>query len=286
MKINLVNYEERYGIKDGILTKFAQEMDKALREMGQTVSISSRPDPKSDINHHINYLPYEHTDTINTLMVTHLLDNKEKTKTLLIHMKEADMGICMSTEMKDFLSNKKIPIRKLSSVLPPHHRRERRPIIIAICTKVYSDGCKREWMLRELCKTIDKKKVAFRVMGDGWKPMLEELVKEGVLIDYCNHFDENVYGMILDSSDYYLYFGLDEGSMGTVDALNAGLKVITTPIGFHKELPIDYSFTTQEELNDVFKAISENAVKDMTWHWYAGEHLKIWKKLYEKRAKK
>ena len=280
MKINLVNYEQGIGIKDGILTKFALEMGKELRLMDEQVSISDKPDPTADINHHINYLPYYHTDTINTLMITHFLDNKMKLESVKKSMETADMGICMSDEMVDYL---KLP--KLTSIAPPHHGKKRRPIVIAICTKVYPDGCKREWMLENLCKTIDKTKFAFRVIGDGWRPILEKLSKEGVMIDYCDHFDQEIYNLILDSSDYYLYFGLDEGSMGTVDAINAGLRVITTPIGFHKDMPINHPFESQKQLNAIFKRLAMNPVEHRTWKWYAEQHLAIWKKLYAKKTK-
>lgn len=279
MKICLVNYEKGI-VQDGILTKFAFKMEEELKKMGEDVHISNRPDSTADINHHINYLPYKWTKTINTLMVTHLLDNQAKKDILRIHMKTADMAICMSQEMVDSLP---YPKDKLAYILPAHSGEVRRPIVIAILTKVYPDGCKREWMLEELCKVIDKKKFAFRVMGDGWKPILDKLEKEGVLIDYVPTFDKDLHKLILDSCDYYLYFGLDEGSMGTIEAINAGLKVITTPVGFHNHLPLDYSFTTQEELNAIFKKLAINPVENMTWEKYTREHLNIWKKLYDNK---
>lgn len=282
MKICLVNYEE--GItKDGILTKFAVEMNKVLLELGHESYIRSTPDPEADINHHINYLPYQHVDTINTLMITHLLDNKEKMKALKKHMTTADMGICMS---KDMMLSLPFAQEKLSYVLPAHSNEPRRPIVIGILTKVYPDGCKREWMLEELCKVIDKSRFAFRVMGQGWMPVLEKLQAEGVQIDYVPDFNKEIHKLILDSSDYYLYFGLDEGSMATVEAINAGLKVITTPVGFHKEMLLDHSFTTQEELNNIFlKKLDRNPVKKLTWENYTKAHLKIWKKLHETKSR-
>ena len=36
--------------------------------------------------------------------------------------------------------------------------------------------------------------------------------------------------------DYYFYPGLDEGSLGTLDALAAGVKTIVTNQGFHLDL--------------------------------------------------
>lgn len=279
MRICLVNYEENYGIKDGILTKFAVKMDEELKKLGEDSFISKDPDSTADVNHHINYLPYKWTDTINTLMITHLLDNKKKMALLDEHMKTADMGICMSKDMMAILP---YPKKKLTYVLPAHSGEERRPLVIAILTKVYADGCKREHMLEKLCESIDKKKFVFRVMGDGWKPILEKLKKKEVMIDYVDHFDRDMHKLILDTADYYLYFGMDEGSMGTMEAINAGVKTIVPPVGFHTHLNIDYPFINQTELNIIFKNLEYNSVKNMTWKHYAKEHLNIWKKLYDK----
>lgn len=281
MKINLINYEAGIEIKDGILSKFAVKMNEELFKLGENSSISSQPDSDAAINHHINYLPYKHTNTINTLMITHLLDNKVKTERLNEHMKTADMGICMS---KDMMKTLPYPKNKLTYVLPAHSGEIRRPLVIAILTKVYPDGCKRQEMLEELCKVIDKKKFVFRIMGDGWKSILEKLQKEGLMIDYVDHFDKDIHKLILDTADYYLYFGMDEGSMGTMEAINAGLKIIVPPVGFHKDLGklIDYPFKTQEQLNKIFKKLEYNPVEDMNWEKYTKEHLKIWKKLYDK----
>ena len=155
--------------------------------------------------------------------------------------------------------------------------------MIAITTRVYPDGCKREGMFKELCKVIDKDKFGFRIMGRGWKDIVQEVGAAGFTnIEYFEEFDSTIYKHILDSSDYYLYFGLDEGSMGTLDAIQCGLKIITTPQGFHKQLPIDHPFETQEELNEIFKKLEENPVEGLTWENYCNQHIKIWEDLLTK----
>lgn len=278
MNVNIVNYEE--GRFNGILSKFAYRMKDELVKLGYDVKVSSSPDNSYSVNHHINYLPYRFEnspDSINTLMVTHIFEGykfdalKEAIKT--------SHGICMSDDEREKLIKWGVDSNKLDTVLPAHDGFKRRPYVIAILTNLYPDGCKRVEYFQELIKTIDKEKFAFRIMGKDWKEVLEPMVSNGVQIQYFDQFDYNIHKAILDSSDFYLYMGVDEGSMGALDAKQAGLKLIVPPVGFHKDLKIDYPWNTQEELNKIFKKLSQNHVNNWTWDKYVKNHLKIWKKL-------
>jgi len=277
IKIHLVNYE--LGRFDGILSKFAYRMrDELKKRKGIEVTVDNVPNKDADINHHINYASYRHVDTINTLMITHV-DTPYKEANLKVAMSTADYGICMSMDTLIKLSGKGFNDKKLGVVLPAHDNNPRRYQIVSILTNVYPDGCKREWMLKELVKTLDHKKWAFRIMGSGWRDILVPLVAEGLQVDYFANFDDVNYQRILESSDYNLYFGKDEGSMGILDAKNAGLRIIAPNIGFNIDIGVDYPFDTQKELNKIFKELSVNPVENWIWKKYCDEHLKIWKKL-------
>lgn len=279
MKINIVNYEQ--GINDGILTKFAIRLETELKKLEHEVTISQQPDPKADVNHHINYLPYKHElspETVNTLQVTHIWEGY-KLDSLRKSLETADMGICFSSAMPKELVALGLPADKLTYVLPAHDARRRRHQIVAILTNVYPDGCKREQMFTELVKTLDKDQWAFRIMGSGWHDVLAPLVAEGLQVDYFNDFQYDLHHQILESSDYALYFGMDEGSMGLLDAVNAGVKTIGTPQGFHLDMGLDYAFETQDELNKIFAGLNPNRVKDWTWAKHAADHVAIWEKL-------
>ena len=116
-------------------------------------------------------------------------------------------------------------------------------------------------------------------MGSGWEDILVPLVAKGLQVDYFASFDPTNHQRILETSDYNLYFGEDEGSMGLLDAKNASLKLIAPNVGFNKDIGVDYPFHTQKQLNDIFKKLSINPVADWTWQNYALAHEKIWKKL-------
>lgn len=277
LKIHIVNWEQAFN--NGILSKFAHKLHDELEKVkGVEVSIGNVPEPTADINHHVNYLPYKHSGKINTLMVTHIWEGY-KLNALKEHMKSADMGICMSKDTENYLIKEGFDKNKLATVLPAHDGIPRRHQIVSILTNVYPDNCKREEMFTALAETLDNNKWAFRIMGTGWTDILVPLVAKGLQVDYFAEFDYDNHKRILESSDYSLYFGVDEGSMGLLDAKNAGLKLIAPPIGFNLDIGIDYPFHTQSELNNIFKELSINPVESWTWKKYANEHLKIWRKL-------
>ena len=278
MKVCLVNYEKY--LNNGILTKYADQMEKHLRLLKVDVSVSAEPDPKADINHHINYRSYVHVPTKNTLMVTHITTG-DKFAYLKKSMRTADWGVCFSRDTQEFLEKK--GIKNLSTILPAHDG-HRKPKIVAILTNVYPDGCKREEMLTALVDKIDKRAFVFLVMGKGWQPILDPLVANGLQVQYFNAFDYRYYQEILARAEYSLYFGEDEGSMGILDSVSCGLKTIAPNVGFHKDIGIDYPFHNQKELRKIFEQLAQSKVASWTWKKYAEEHLKLWEKLLSSRG--
>lgn len=273
MKIHIINYE--IGIKSGILTKYADQMVNGLIRLGHEVTVSNKPE-KADVNHHINYQSYQSHEGVNTTMVTHL-DTAEKLSRMKEVSKEA-FGICFSKETMDDLIRYGIPKEKLS-VIHPATNVTRRPRIIAIMTQLYPDGRKREEMFAELLKTIDPEKFAFNIVGEGWERTLDALGDGKYSILYQKHYTPEIGQSILNSADYLLYFGKDEGAISVLDAAMAGVKTIAPNVGFHKEIGIDYPFDTQKELNAIFKKLGENPVESWTWAEYVKQHVKIWEKL-------
>lgn len=273
MKVNLVNYG--MSLTNGILSKFAWKMSEELDKLGIPNVVTDRPDGKYDVNHHIIYLNYHHVDSINTLMITHI-NTEQKMATVKAAMKTADIGICMDQQMLDELVAEGIPREKLRYVVPAHDN-VLLPIPVAILTNVYPDGVKRETMLGELAKHIDPKRFLFRIMGKNWD--VGSLRALGLQVEYHPEFDRAVQDSILMNSKYYLYFGLDKGSMALLDATIAGVKTIAPLDGYHRHTGVDYPFTTQDELNAIFAKLGENPLPQFTWENYTKEHVKIWEEL-------
>lgn len=273
MKIHIVNYE--LGIKSGILTKYADRMVNGIIRLGEVATVSGKPNPKADVNHHINYASYRDCPGVNTTMVTHI-DTDEKLEFMKKVAKVAH-GVCFSKETMDFLIQNGVKKDSVSVILPASDI-VRRPRIVAILTQLYPDGRKREGMFLELLKTLDPKDFVFNIVGEGWGKIVEE-AKKNFHILWQEQYTPELGQGILNNADYLVYFGKDEGAMSVLDAAVAGVKTIAPSIGFHKELGIDYPFDTQEELNEVFKELSVGVHFDCSWDRYVKNHLDLWRKL-------
>jgi hypothetical protein len=280
MIINIVNYEMNFN--NGILTKFANKISEELTKVNICHYINNIPLNNVDINHHINYLQYPKfshlcKNSINTLMITHIWEG-EKLEAVREGMKTT-FGICMSNETKNYLVNKGIDKDRLTVILSGHDLLPRKKIKVAICTNVYPDGCKREQMFYDLLHFLREYNIfdcfKFTIMGRGWNI-------DKTKFDYCDSFIPQLYLNILDTNDFMLYFGKDEGACSILDAKQVGLKIIAPLTGFHREIGIDFKFDTQDQLNDIFKKLSFNNVEKLTWENYTKKHLKLWEQLLKK----
>ena len=78
---------------------------------------------------------------------------------------------------------------------------------------------------------------------------------------------------------------MDEGHMGFIDALAAGVKTIVTRQGYHLDAVngITHPFKTYDELEEIFLKIQNermqlvNAVHDWNWNDYTRKHVEVWK---------
>jgi hypothetical protein len=284
MRIHLVCYEE---IDAWILGKITRRLAEALEAFGMTVTFGQTQDRAADVNHHVVYFDYEQrAPTLETVLVTHIDDERElgKVRRQLVDC-DVDMGICMSFEAVHRLAHFGIPRHKLCFISPAHDGVIRpRPTLIGITTRLYPDGRKREAFLEELTATISPDEFAFAIMGSGWDEIVTRLRGRGFDVRYSDHFEELAYRALIPSLDYFLYFGQDEGSMGFLDALAAGVPTIVTPQGFHLDVPggITHPFETVDDLQRIFAGIGEakrrriESVRTLTWSEHARKHLLVW----------
>lgn len=285
MRVRIVCYEDP---DCWILGKFAKNLVRHLGQMGVDADLSDTPDDNADINHHIIYLDYDgRSHGVDTLMITHI-DTAGKLLQLKRQIETADLGICMSSSTVRQLHDAGFPSGKLCYILPGQNELLRpKKSVIGVSTRVYQDGRKREHLLLKAAAVIDPTLFFFKIMGEGWDSIVAQLKKRGFQVDYFPAFDEGDYVELLESLDYYFYPGEDEGAMGVVDALAAGVPVVSTPQGYHLDVPggLPFLFRSESELLDIFRKISadrarlQGAVADWTWEDYARKHLQLWEHL-------
>jgi hypothetical protein len=279
-----------------IIEKMAVRLQMALRELGVEVDLLPRWSANSDINHFMHYLYADAScATKNTMFITHVDD---PTKFMIIKdmIENVDMGICMSQMSVNQLVEAGIPRECLCYISPAHDGLVKpRRIRIGITSNLYDDGRKRESLLAKLAAENDLSEFEFEIFGQGWQRMAECLRASGASVtlragtnDYQGDYETIL--RRIPEFDYYLYTGLDEGSLGTLDALAAGIPTITTPQGFHLDVPdcITYPFVSYRELRNAFDEIAKErrrrtaSVAGLTWLEYARKHLQVWGALLNK----
>lgn len=282
MRVRIVSYEEP---DSWILGKFARNLCDELRLLGEDADVARVPDQSADINHHIIYIDYELShNPIDTLMVTHI-DAHWKLRKLREQLRHAAAAVCMSSDTVRSLESAGLPSGKLCYVNPAHDGLiTPRPLKVGIASRLYPDGRKREELLLRTAKRLEPSLFSFAIMGEGWDEIVARLCETRFTVEYHPDFNPTVYREMIRSLDYYLYLGMDEGSMGFVDAVAAGVATIVTRQGYHLDAPggLTHPFESEEELAAIFERIATGrrsivqSVASWTWRDYAIKHLQIW----------
>lgn len=280
LKINIVCADQSW-----IFGKFAERMSDILSKENVNVSISSNTREDVDVNHHIPYVAYKPYPN-DTLMITHV-DNTKKLALLKKQLEHAGMGICMSNETMNRLIAYGIPREKVcyinpaqDNVIKPHK------YVIGITYKCRDneDLRKRTSAIIDMLDGVDSSYFKFFIMGSGWDKTVRIMLQMGFEVEYYPDFIYDTYIALMQTIDYFLYMGFDEGAMGYLDALAAGAGTIVTPQGYHLDTncPIDYPCNTIQQFKEAFldlqlkKEKRVKAVSDWTWESYTKKHLEIW----------
>ncbi len=286
MRIHLVCNEDSW-----ILRKFAIRMSDCLAKTDIDYSISDQSRDDVDLNHHIQFATFK-AHFNDTLMISHVDCGR-----LLAHLKTqlrtARLGICMSRETMETLVKWGVEREKLCYINPAHDGIIKpRKITVGITHKTHEfDLRKRISALFEMIDSVDPKLFRFVVMGAGWKNIIRKLNELGFETEYYPDFDMETYISIVPTFDYYLFMGFDEGSMGYLDAVAAGVKTIVTPQGFHLDnnFPIDYPCRTVGDFRHAFEHIQDEVLKrtksvsDWTWENYTKKHIAIWEYILRRK---
>lgn len=276
-----------------ILEKFARKLQEELEKLGQEADIAQEENIEVDVNHYIYYGAltecYGHFKTVRTTMITHV--NCMRLRDLIKFQAQNNVtGICMSSDTLNKLSEWGIPRNRICYVNPAQDGEIRpRKIVLGITNRCYYkvDFRKRDDLILKVCEQLDSDFFKLKIMGSGWNEIVEKLKNLGFEVEYYEEFQKDIYMELMPSLDYWIYYGFDEGAMGYLDALAAGIKTIATPQGYHLDIPCGLTFPcrTIEEFTKTLKKIQYekkeiiHAVKDWTWENYAKKHLEIWQYL-------
>ena len=271
----------------------AIRLNENLNEQGVCSKIINKPTNDVDVNHFMMcYYAAPIASVKNTMFITHV-DFDWKLKLVKEKIKSVDKGICMSRMTMIRLTDLGISKKSLCYVPPGHDSLVKpRKIKLGITSNLYEDGRKREWMILELSKETWMRNFQFEIYGKGWSRVAAEMRANGVEVNLYEGSEnyQKDYAELLKAIpyfDYYLYLGLDEGSMGTLDALAAGIPLIITKEGFHMDInvKIDHPFVTFTEFRSILHQLfitKQNrtlAAAALSWQEYAVEHILLWDNL-------
>ena len=302
LKIRIVYSDDGW-----VFGKFANKLQDELTKMGHEVEVGDTEDITADVNHYISYGRLSQfcntANTVKTTMITHI-DCQMKRDLIAFQAQHGAVGICMSAETMNMLASWGIPRDKLCYINPAQDGVIRpRKIVLGITNRCHGeyDFRKRDDLILKVCQNLDPQFFRLKIMGNGWDEIVQEIQTLGFEIEYYNEFDKETYIQLMQSLDYWLYYGFDEGAMGFLDALAAGVKTIATPQGYHLDTKCGLTHpckTIDDFINTLMRIQNEkksiiNAVKDWTWENYATKHLEIWnyltgtaelKRLYEHQS--
>jgi hypothetical protein len=254
-------------------------------------------DRSADLNHWTHFmgawnaLKVQHPQAghVSTFWVTHV-DDYFKLKMVQELCEAGYYAICLSSETMNMLAREGVQAQRVTYVVPAGDDvGPLPPIKIGLASRCYPDGRKNEKWLLKLCADSDIRHFEFHIWGAGWEEVVAAMTQRGakVVVDSGTKDSRADYQRLLaglQSCDYSIYLGWDEGALGTIDAIKLGVKTIVSRQGFHTDLAfaIDHLFGSYEELRSILRELAgrraarEKAVKLTTWEAYSRSHQEIW----------
>ena len=286
LKVNIVCYEDT---KSWILGKFALRLQEELcATPGVECVVSDSVLSGFDIVHHIIYIAdFEPNFALNTTMVTHV-DETSKISRLKNLLDKKVFGICMSEDTRKMLISQGCDQRFLKVVHPAHEFDvKKRKTNLLITSRLYDDGRKNEGSLIDIFQEIEPSVFKLTIMGQGWDQVVKKIKSYNIEVEYHADFNKEIYSGLFSDADYFLYLGHDEGSMGYLDALNAGVTPLVTNQGFHKDLKIKDGiyFDSFSDLKKILTNLEKQSldriqmVENLSWKTYARRHYELWSEL-------
>jgi glycosyltransferase involved in cell wall biosynthesis len=237
--ISIINYDRGW-----ILDRIAGELKLGLSSQYH-VNISSHSDSRNaDIYIHMFYLdalPVK--GGVNVYYVTHMDSRLKILKLIYLSRFQGSIFICMSKQaaamLRYIMPHVVVDcLPQKSFNFPGTGPRSKRPLIVGLFFRIYSDGRKNNKAINELFQIASKYSsgdIQFIINGAGFDFVLQDRHKSYIKV-HDEEFCRERYVELIKSCDYVLAFGKDEGYVSVLDAAAAGVKVIAIGQGYHLDI--------------------------------------------------
>jgi hypothetical protein len=242
MKYEVINYEENGWIFEVIKSN----VKKSFQKLNKIENIKKK---KIQIIFHIHFDLIQKIDDskINIIFITHVDNVRKKLKILFLSKNKNVFFFTLSNDTKILLSyviNKKFIF---SSQFFPHlNIKKNNKIRFGFFFRNYKDGRKNISLIKKIIYLISKSNNSQIVIyGSGFDYLhVNNKVK---IID--KKFNKSEYLNLLNSCDYVVATGRDEGYVSVIDAASLGIKILAINQGYHKDfaLPIG-SLLAEDEI--------------------------------------
>lgn len=290
MKVSIVIRDSWDG---WVLRKIGLRLVDELVLHGIEAEYVTSPNPNSDVNHFLHFaFAVPVSGSLTTTAITHVDDAIKAKRLKDILLNGIDGGICMSKYHMEELIDYGVPREKISWVLPALDNTQMRRIHFTIQCNCYADGRKNEDFFKKLARSIDLEFAKFSFYGTGWEETAELLEDAGAEVSIytpSKDFAQDYVEMIkaLESADFYVNTGWDEGSLGSLDAFINRTPMILSAQGYHLSIPDNQTqffngYTEFEGIIEFIRAEQAKKQKDaenMSWQTYAKNHIAIWQAL-------
>ncbi len=276
------------GNQGWILEKIAIRLQEYISKSGIDCDIAAFPSNDATANFWMQYTDKTLLELIRTsthrtrfkalALVTHVDESFKLAR--IKQLEESEVGLLF---MSDFHANE---VRSMlnhqkdfaSALIPTDHNQGPRKFRIGLVSKWYPDGRKNESWIIEFAKKGLLDNCEFSVVGHGWEETVSKLRGYGVECRIFNDVEDRIpnYSNIKEYYDYidlYIYFGFDEGALGSLDAYVFKKDLLVSRQGFHTEFALDENSFIDNKLDAQEKFIlkKENfekwAESLSKWNW-------------------
>ena len=285
------------GNQGWILEKIAIRLKNQLELNKCKSEIESVPDDKAQINLWMQYTDKTLVSSAKSgltkcfALVTHVDDSFKLARVKLLLELNVTIIFMSKAHAREVAGMLEIDEEFEFALIPSDFNDHVRPFRIGLVSKCYPDGRKNENWLVKFAKDGILNNCEFAVVGEGWEATIANLRVMGIPCEIFSESNGNAiqYEEIkrfYDTLDLYVYFGFDEGALGSLDAYLFRKDLLVTKQGFHTHFALkddslvinyeDAKFKLNQKIVD-YRLWLESTLP-WTWDFYAKRFLSIFER--------